>query len=138
MTQFGLRPPELLALFNNLGTYYRWFLVDGKIAVEDFDSEIQQDLFESSWIDCLQRKIKFRKKALPEIMSWCEKRKLEIETRLDFDNPELIVIDLFTQINEIVMQGDQNNIDNNFLRHIKKNLMYDDKDEDFLPVIVHS
>ena len=61
VTQFGLRPPELLALFNNLGTYYRWFLVDGKIAVEDFDSEIQEDLFESSWIDCLQRKIKFRK-----------------------------------------------------------------------------
>ena len=106
--------------------------------MEDFDSEISLDLSESSWIDCLQRKIKFRKKSLPEIMSWCEKRKLEIETTGDNNNPELIIIYLFVQINETVMHGNPNNIGDDFLRHIKKHLMHNDCKEDFLPVIVHS
>ena len=40
VTQFGLRPPELRSLFNNLGDYYRWFLVDGKISFEDLQRKV--------------------------------------------------------------------------------------------------
>ena len=93
------------------------------------------------------KKIKFRKKALPEIMSWCEKRKLEIETTLEIEhleegdinsNLELIVVELFVQIDEIVMHDNPNNIENDFVEHVIRDLMHKDNNEYFLPVIVHS
>ena len=31
------------------------------------------DLFDTLWIDGLQRQVKFQKQALPELMLWCDK-----------------------------------------------------------------
>ena len=45
VTKFGLRPPELRRLFDVLGTYYRWFIIDKKILnAEVMDKKIDIDL----------------------------------------------------------------------------------------------
>ena len=78
ITQYGLRPPELLRVVNMLGKYYRWFeILPGKIKTSELQYYISTNLYKSSWIDCLQRQIKLKKSALPEIMLWCDKRENE-------------------------------------------------------------
>eukprot|EP00957_Ditylum_brightwellii_P187524 14280970-Ditylum_brightwellii.AAC.1 len=46
VTQYGLHPPELLKLFVN---------DKKKVPVSSFPSNIADELFQSCWIDCLQR-----------------------------------------------------------------------------------
>jgi hypothetical protein len=61
--QYGLHPPELLKVITKLGNYYRWFVVDKKkVPVSSFPSIIADELFECCWIDCLQRKVRDKKK----------------------------------------------------------------------------
>ena len=75
VTQFSLRPPELRSLFNDLGDYYRWFVVSNKkIKVANFPDTINPVLSQSFWIDGLQIQIHVSMKAPPKIMSWYEQR----------------------------------------------------------------
>ena len=73
VSQFGLRPPELMKLFSYLGDYYRWFEIGEKIKNDKIPLMVHPDLMWSCWVDGLQRKVTVRKKALEEIMCWCDK-----------------------------------------------------------------
>lgn len=56
ITQFGLRPPELLKLIDKCEHYFRWFVVSKKkIPIDDLPSKIAIELNESCWVDGLQR-----------------------------------------------------------------------------------
>ena len=78
VTHFSLHPPELLQICDKLGDYYRWFYISKrKVKVSEFAKKLNEDIYYSCWIDGLQRQVRLRKKAIPEIISWCEKLKSE-------------------------------------------------------------
>ena len=60
VTQFSLRPPEFLQLFNTLGEYYRWFVITSKVKSDEFENKITISLSSCCWVDGLQRLIKLR------------------------------------------------------------------------------
>ena len=70
ITQFGLRPPEFLKLFNKVSDYFKWFHVGKKIKVDEFPDKLKSSLLETIWIGSLQRQIRVRKKTLPKIMTY--------------------------------------------------------------------
>ena len=51
VSQFGLRPPELMQLFNYLGDYYRWFEIGEKIKNNKIPLMVRPDLMWSCWVD---------------------------------------------------------------------------------------
>ena len=146
MTQFGLRPPELFPLFNMLGNYYRWFnITKEKVSIQDLDKNIQIELTGTSWIDCLQRRVRVRKKALPEIMQWFDSRCNELY--MVHSDHEDSIIELFTRIFAIYYSDDKgrgimDDLDDaeylDFLNHVEKKLILNDDEEDHLPVPVFS
>ena len=145
ITQYGLRPPELLRFINMVEKYYRWFeILPGKVKVTDLEDYISSNLYRSCWIDCLQRHIKLKKSALPEIMLWCDER----ENEPDIENNVVIMIQLFKDINTIVQSNDgemnmlesQQRIENidEFSTHVLNDLIHNDDDKDHLPIPVFS
>ena len=56
---FGLRPPELLHLFRNLGHYYEWFSFSER---EGF--QLSNDIVQCAWIDGANRLVRIRKCAV--------------------------------------------------------------------------
>ena len=87
VTQFSLRPPELMSLFDTLGNYFRWFQISkNKIKVNDLPGKLSASLSETCWIDGLQRQIRLRRKAIGEVKKWCMTR--TIEDDIDLDNTE--------------------------------------------------
>ena len=71
-----------------VGQYYRWFHIemDSKVCSDDMDDFLTDDLNECHWIDGLQRRVKLRKLALPEIMVHCR----ELENTMDTDDDVLL------------------------------------------------
>ena len=72
VTKFGLRPPELLQLFNKMGDYFRWFNFGTRILDSMIELKLTNILLTTCWIDGLQTQIRVRKKALSEIIAWCD------------------------------------------------------------------
>ena len=145
LTQFSLRPPEFLTLFNKVGEYYRWFVIDtSKISGDKLQKYIDVQLEESCWIDCLQRRIRVRKKALPEIMNFIN----DIQEEGQDDEGRIKLMDLFRRINELVMNTNCANLNENhegldeqnllFQHHVYENLLFADDDKNHLPIPVFS
>ena len=67
VTEFGLRPVELLQLFPNPGMYFRWFDIGGEMKKEQIESGLSESIVSCSWIDSLGRRVKLRMKALNEV-----------------------------------------------------------------------
>ena len=103
VTHFGLRPPELLQICDKLGDYYRWFHISNtKVRVSDFPKKLKENIHYSCWIDGVQRQIRLRKKALPEIVVWCEKLESEPAFHSIHERNSLIhMIPLIYDINNI-------------------------------------
>jgi predicted GIY-YIG superfamily endonuclease len=146
VTQFSLRPPELLTLFNKLGEYFRWFIIDtSKISVNKLERYVDVQLEKSCWIDCLQRRVRVRKKALPEIMNYIN---ADIQEERQDDEGRRKTIDLFRRINELVMNSNGANSNENdevldednhrFQCHVYQDLLVDDDNKDHLPIPVFS
>jgi hypothetical protein len=55
-----MRPPEFLNIIDMVDNYYRWFFIDQKDKVKgnDLEKNITIDLKLSSWMHCLERKVK--------------------------------------------------------------------------------
>ena len=65
---FGLRPPELVTVFENPKHYFRLCYIDDRVMSEEKMKEgLDSDLSVCHWIDCLCRRIFIRKNALYEI-----------------------------------------------------------------------
>lgn len=136
VTQFSLRPPEFLKVFDQLGNYYRWFEIQPtKVPKDKLDGKINESFLNSCWIDGLQRQVKVRRKALPEIMEWFQK--IIIDDNINMSNvndPRVKVIRMFNKIMN-VLNGTM--IDDDFKKHIHENLLAPDS-ENHLPVPVYS
>ena len=92
---------------------------------------------DSCWIDGLQRQVRVRKKALPEIMIHLDH--LSQETEIVGECHISIMITLFRRINFVIESMDERSNENEtFYEHVINNLLYDDKDKDHLPIPVFS
>eukprot|EP00957_Ditylum_brightwellii_P144540 11010501-Ditylum_brightwellii.AAC.1 len=57
VSQFSLRPPELLTLFDTVADYFRWFEIGAKpLKIDDINLHTRLDFRDSWWIDALGRK----------------------------------------------------------------------------------
>ena len=141
ISEFSVRPPEFRSIFDYIGQYYRWFsIVRKKLNGEKMNEKLSATLEESYWIDGLQRQVRVRRKALPEILQFFDD-KLEVDVEAD-DNPTTIMSSLFRRIIR-VLRSESNNEEINdsdsiFLYHAKSNLIDEDEDQDHLPVPVYS
>lgn len=89
VTQFSLRPPELLRVCDMVGSYFRWFHIENKSMKEDeYTKLLVNDIWSSAWIDLLQCQVKLRRKAFSEISNWLTK----IEDEEDFPNTMVSVV----------------------------------------------
>jgi len=68
VTQFGLRPVELLELFMRLGFYFRWFEVE-KFAQSSYSvgAGMSDDIVKCNWYDGYGRRVLLRRSALGEV-----------------------------------------------------------------------
>ena len=127
---FSLRPPELRQLMNQVGVYFRWFHISKKTLKGDEIMEMtNQDIRKSAWIDGLQHQVFVRRKALREVIDYCDS--LEEES-----NPISSMIELFRSIHQEL--ANENVEDEEFRDHICSNLLDDDFGFDHLPCPVYS
>ena len=75
VTQFGLRPVELLELFPRLGNYFRWFHLSDEV-LEDVKllRALTLDVERCLWVDCLGRRVRLRHEAFEEVLEVLEER----------------------------------------------------------------
>ena len=63
---FSIRPPEFLSIFNQVGTYYRWFISSRKPTKRsELEEKIKSDTEEKAFVDGLQHQAHIRVEALP-------------------------------------------------------------------------
>jgi predicted GIY-YIG superfamily endonuclease len=142
ITQFSLRPPELKVLIDMVGHYYRWFYIDmgNKVSSVDMVEALKDNIFDSIWIDGLQRQVKLRQKAIVEITEWCNFVENEDANDNENNDGKYIMISLIRKIQHVLV-NDVTNLEEDeveFLAHVKDNLIYDDHTQHHLPIPVYS
>ena len=107
------------------------------------ETYITDDLSDTLWINGLQRQVDVRKKALPELMFWCDKIEGEFKNEYastnESDGSEEVIY-IFRSINHVV-QSDSSVFTNeelSFLEHAESNLIFIDPDNSHLPIPVYS
>ena len=83
VSQFSLRPPELLTLFDTVADYFRWFEIGAKpLKIDDINLHTRLDFRDSWWIDALGRKVTLRVNAFYEVTSFLDtlEQPLDIHT----------------------------------------------------------
>ncbi len=99
---FGLRPPELVGVFETLGTYFRYCHIEDKPhSVEAVKERLSNDLRQCRWIDCYGRQVYIRQQGLAEVRDLVEENLRDLATNPYFDSrPEERQFRI--QMNEIV------------------------------------
>ena len=72
VTQFGLRPVELLELFPMLGEYFRWFEIGKVMTADDIYDSLEHNLSQCMWIDGLGRQVRIRNMARGDVKNHFE------------------------------------------------------------------
>ena len=68
ITQFSLRPVEMLELFPKVGEYFRWFQFgDEALDANSIDEKLSLTAEECSWVDGLGRLVRLRREAMGEV-----------------------------------------------------------------------
>ena len=137
ITEFGLRPPELLRIIPMVGQYYRWFYTNGKkVKKERIENMVNGIALQSCFIDGLQRQVFLREMAIPELVSWCD----DVERNSQTLSYEVIQsIKLMRDIITITVNGiSDTNVNDELYDHILQNIIYSTKEEDHLPIPVYS
>ena len=111
ISQFSIRPPELRCLIDQVGNYYRWFEVLNEELNEDtMRNFLSDNLISSSWIDGMQRIVKLRRKALPEVIDYINNKM----HHHDKETPHIKqMIDLFNHLNDLCLENEDTSINNN-------------------------
>ena len=137
ITKFSIRPPELKKLIREVGQYYRWFKVGKKLSYKQCKESISNDVCSSMWIDGVQRQIKIRRKALPEIKIFLSTLTVPVE-RYDPLNIMLTLFKDIIRIYELKENGSEmTDTDKIKFRFMESSLIYDDS-ERHLPIPVFS
>ena len=137
VTQFSVRPPELRFIIDQIGNYFRWFKVVPKLLNEETMRKIiDSDIRLTSWVDGLQRIVKIRREAIPELYEYINNQM----RHHDKASPHIeCMINLF---NEIHSHYEDRNVtavvDEAFGIHLEKDLIYYDPNLDHLPIPVYS
>ena len=129
---FSLRPPELKVLIKKPGQYFRWFSVTKKVVSgSKMINMLDADLKKTAWIDGLQHQVLVRRKALCEIMKYCD----TIES-IDIRSPTSKMVRLFSDLNLEI--GSEHALNEEFRFHILDNLLDEDVNCEHLPCPVYS
>ena len=84
ISEFSVRPPELLSCFDTIGNFYRWFHISEKpLKKENLVQLISFDVSRSIFVDGHCRVISIRKKAMKEVIDWLEN---VIANEVDFND----------------------------------------------------
>ena len=133
ITQFSLRPPELLNCVDMVGKYYRWFDISSKpLKNATIYFLLNDDIYKSVWIDGKKCQILLRLKALPELILWLDEIENEGETHQE-------IIDMFRYLDQ-VLNHESGVYDEEFYQFAYDHLLcdYDDGFENHLPIPVYS
>ena len=138
ITKFSLRPPEIRNIVTELGNYYRWFHVSKKkIPFKEISSLLNKDIRKSVWLDDLQKLVKLRSKAIPELI-------MSLQNKQDnnkFENNSGFC-EMFDWIREINIlkekkEEDMTSVDQRLLCFVNKFLLFENEDR-HLPIPVYS
>ena len=103
ISQFSIRPTEFCYVFDKVEIYYRWFetVENTVLSCNEMLVKLSINMECSMWIDGLQRIVKFREAALPEIYKWLE----DLQHSLPGHQDEVVAISemgsLFDRIKEV-------------------------------------
>jgi hypothetical protein len=101
ITQFSLRPPEIMTLVDMVGRYFRWFEISSEpLKRAAVRSLLNNDINYSAWIDGLYCQVLLRRKALPELLSWIE------QTFSTLDPFQSDTVNLFKRIDNVISQDE--------------------------------
>ena len=113
-------------------------ILDNKTKVDDFPSMISHTLSKSYWIDRLQRHIRISKATLNESILWCKKIQQETGDDTNDNDPKLLIMDLFLEINRVIYTENYNLSDEEIifkdLAHL--HLIHHNKKDDHVPVLI--
>ena len=105
VTQFGLRPVELLELFSTLGKYFRWFHIDAApLKVTDMENLLSAEIRICCWIDCLGRRIRLRREAFDEVKAYLDSIDILSIVHVHSDVLRVLILDI------IMNDGDRDSI----------------------------
>ena len=140
ITKFSVRPPELRSFIRNVSHYFRWFKLGTKeLKYNECKESLAFDLYESKWIDGVQREVKVRKNAFPEIELYIANLNLPSES--DPQDPLHIMANFFKKMIELsnaIGRGEEIGATNEVrLQFMNKNLIHSDR-ERHLPIPVFS
>ena len=131
ISEFSIRPPELLSCFDQVGNYYRWFkIIPKRLTKEDLLGALSVDIKRSKWIDGQSRKVCLRKNALIEVWDWLENT---IAGDDDFETNvgKQSIYQLFYDIKTSLSNPQDNEI---FVEYIQNNLLFEEKLKFPIPV----
>ena len=142
ITKFSVRPPELRPLIREVGHYYRWFKLSGKeMKYSECKDFLSSNLYNSMWIDGVQRQVKVRTKAFPEIKKYISELNL-VPTERDSNNPLHIMVSFFEKMfrlfdENVSLIDAMSEHDCSFYAFMNKHLIHVDN-EPHLPIPVYS
>ena len=98
ISEFSLRPVELLKVFRNPIDYFRCCIIfDRKILNEEgIKNLLSGDLNRCSWVDCLGRRVAIRKKTLNKVLVIAKRNLQEFDETADNGN------EFYVEMNEFV------------------------------------
>eukprot|EP00957_Ditylum_brightwellii_P033391 2530290-Ditylum_brightwellii.AAC.1 len=98
-------------------------------------NKLSDNIMMSAWVDCLRRSVEIRKEALPEIIEYIERVHSD-----DHDNNVTEAVTSMCAVFETVNDSldDSLNYCRDFVEHIEGNLIYDDDNNKYLPILVFS
>ena len=123
ITEFSLRPVELMELFAKVGQYFRWFNVDSDSEiVGDIYAGLSVDIRQCCWYDGIGRRVRLRLRALEEV-------KMHLETLSE----ETISVDSWILRETLLIICNHNESESD-----RQLFIYDDSTEHDLPIPVYS
>jgi hypothetical protein len=145
ITKFSIRPPELRVIIRKVENYYRWFYLDTrKIKYKSMLELIHGDIYQSSWIDGVQRIVKLRIRAISEIKEYVQTvrndlRRDQLDIQQSSNSPLYIMLLFFEEIVELFEHDDNLLSEEQHQRKlfISKTFIYNDIDS-HLPIPVFS
>ena len=148
ITLFSLRPPELRGFIDNVTHYFRWFSIEKKILNGDeLNEALTESLFESIWVDHLQRVVLLRKRAITEVKAFLINIEHDINYFTDenddrYDGVQDIIIvfkKIITVVEKINNDESLSEDEKYFYDFALSQLIKDDQEQhDHLPVPVFS
>ena len=86
VTECSLRPVELLELFPNLGTYFRWFHIDNHSSpCEEIINYLVANITQCCWFDAYGRRVFVRRRAFDEVCNHLNQPKFSVD-KLSLDS----------------------------------------------------